>query len=80
METGDGVTLFKDHRFRKDPVGDIHVYRAFWRKEEVYDELHPGFVNPLIAYADLVGTGDTRNLEAAEELLGEELAKYIRED
>jgi hypothetical protein len=80
LEAGDGANLFKDHRFQKDPDGDIHVYRAFWRKGEVYDELHPGFVDPLIAYADLVGTGDTRNLEAAEELLGEELAKYIRED
>jgi hypothetical protein len=56
------------------------VYRAFWRKGEAGDELYPGFVEPLIAYADLVGTGDTRNLEAAEKLLGEELAEYIRED
>ena len=80
LEAGDGANLFKDHRFQKDPDGDIHVYRAFWRKGEADDELYPGFVEPLIAYADLVGTGDTRNLEAAGKLLGEELAEYIRED
>jgi hypothetical protein len=80
LETGNGATLFNEHRFRKDPLGDIHVYRAFWKKEEAIDELETNFVNPLIAYADLVGTGDVRNLEAAEELLGEEFAEFIREN
>lgn len=80
LETGDGAALFNEHRFRKDPDGDIHVYRAFWKKEEAIDKLHENFINPLIAYADLIGTGDVRNLEAAEELLGEELAELIRED
>ena len=80
IETGDGAKLFKDHRFRKDPNGDIHVYRAFWKHAETDDELHTNLVNPLITYADLVGTGDVRNLEAAEDLLGEELAEFIRED
>jgi hypothetical protein len=80
LETGDGTTLFKDHRFRKDPNGDIHVYRAFWKEEEAVNALHTNLVHPLIAYADLVGTGDVRNLEAAEKLLGEEIAEFIRED
>lgn len=80
IETGDGTTLFKDHRFRKDPNGDIHIYRAFWKQNEAINELHTNLVDPLIAYADLVGTGDVRNLEAAEDLLGEELAEFIRED
>jgi hypothetical protein len=80
LETGDGATLFKDHRFRKDPDGDIHVYRAFWKQDEAVDELRTNFVNPLIAYADLIGTSDVRNLEAAEDLLGEEIAEFIRED
>lgn len=80
LEAGDGAKLFKEHHFRKDPKGDIHVYRAFWKKEEAYDEFYPGLVDPLIAYADLVGSGDIRNLEAAEELLGEVLAEFIRED
>jgi hypothetical protein len=80
LETGDGAALFNEHRFRKDPDGDIHVYRAFWKKEEAIDKQHENFINPLIAYADLTGTGDVRNLEAAEQLLGEELAELIRED
>ncbi len=80
LETGDGTNLFRENRFRKDPEGDIHVYRAFWDTVKTYDETYPGLVDPLIAYADLVGTGDVRNLEAADRLLGEELAEYIREN
>jgi hypothetical protein len=80
LEAGDGANLFEENRFRKDPDGDIHVYRAFWGADKTGDKTWPGLVDPLIAYADLVGTGDARNLEAAEELLGEHLAEYIRED
>jgi hypothetical protein len=72
LEAGDGINLFKENRFRKDPDGDIHVYRAFWGADKACDKTWPGLVDPLIAYADLVGTGDARNLEAAEELLGEQ--------
>ncbi len=80
IEKGDGAALFKDHRFRKDPNGDIHVYRAFWKHEEATKALYTHLVNPIIAYADLIGTGDVRNLEAAEDLMEEELAEFIRED
>jgi len=66
LEAGDGATLFKDHRFRKDRNGDIHVYRAFWQQEEAINALHTNLVHPLVAYADLVGTGGVRNLEAPE--------------
>ena len=80
LETGDGARLFQDNRLRKDPYGRIHVYQAFWENDEPNDRNYPGVVNPLITYADLVGTGDTRNLEIAEILLGEELAQFIGED
>jgi len=81
LEAGDGADLFRDYRFRKDPKGDIHVYRAFWstnRNAPKIDEAD--LVNPLITYADLIGTGDIRNLEAAEELLGDEFAGLILEN
>jgi len=80
LEAGDGTQLFKENQFRKDANGDIHVYRAFWHTEKKHEENFPYLVNPLLTYADLVGTGDVRNLEAAEKLLGEGLAEYIRED
>ena len=80
LETGNGAELFKDQRFRKDPNGDIHIYNAFWSKDEALENKYTSLVNPLIVYADLVGTGDIRNLETANELLGKEIAEFIRED
>jgi hypothetical protein len=80
LETGNGAELFRDQRFRKDSNGDIHIYHAFWSKDEALEKKYTNLVNPLIVYADLVGTGDVRNLEAARKLLGEEIAEFIRED
>ena len=75
-----GTDLFKDRQFRKDPNGDIHVFRTFWKEDEQNHPEHPCLVNPIIVYADLIGTGDVRNLEAAEKLLGGELAEFNGED
>lgn len=81
LEDGDGADLFKEYKFKKDPKGDIHVYRAFWSGERNTPKIdETDFVNPLITYADLIGTGDIRNLEAAEELLGDEFAGLILEN
>ena len=80
LETGDGNDLFKNYRFRKDPKGDIHVYRAFWNIDRNTPKIREtDLVNPLITYADLIGTGDIRNLEAAEELTGDEFAGLIHD-
>ncbi|MFT5506630.1 MAG: hypothetical protein ACI8XC_004358 [Gammaproteobacteria bacterium] len=46
---GDGTNLFKESRFRKDPDGDIHVFRAFWGIEKVHAQTYPGLVHPLLA-------------------------------
>lgn len=35
----------------------------------------PGLVNPVLAYADLIATGDTRNFEVARALYGECIAR-----
>ncbi len=80
LEEGTGAPLFKEQRFRKYPDGDIHVYRAFWGSNQREPGESRGLVNPLIVYADLVGTGDPRNLETAEKLYGEALAELIQED
>lgn len=44
----------------------VQVFEKFW--DENYGPTRQGLANPIIVYADLVETGDTRNLEAAERL------------
>ena len=50
----------------------IHLYRRFWPKTtEHLDngyEAEKGLVHPILAYADLMATDDTRNLETAKKL------------
>ncbi|HEX7037303.1 MAG TPA: type IV toxin-antitoxin system AbiEi family antitoxin [Pseudomonadales bacterium] len=36
------------------------------------------YVHPILAYADLIGTGDARNLEVAQKLFDERIARYFR--
>ncbi len=42
--------------------------------------MEPGLVHPVLAYADLIATGDARNIEAARKLYDERIAQFSRED
>jgi hypothetical protein len=74
--------LFQVARLKKAtelPYGDqglVKVYRPFWKKPENYD----GLVHPILAYADLIATGDPRNLETAKIIYDEYIAKYCWEN
>jgi hypothetical protein len=52
------------HRLRADPNGNIEILDAFWQLPKPENE--PDVVPPILAYADLVATNDTRNIEAAQ--------------
>ena len=66
------------NKIKKDPNGDIEILRVFWKFET--DELDKNTVPPLLIYADLLATGDARNIETARMIYEKELNKYIRED
>jgi hypothetical protein len=72
--------MFMDYRFRKDPNGKIHVYQAFWDINQNYQNDDTDIVDPIIVYADLIGTGDVRNIETARILYQNELNEFIKED
>lgn len=63
----------------------IQIYKRFWPKttgnpDNGYKE-EKGLVHPILAYADLVATGDTRNLETAKKLYDQHIYdQFIRED
>lgn len=66
------------HRFKlkKDPHGKIEIFRKFWqfRLEEQGKQTVP---LPLI-YADLLATGNDRNVQTANELRDKKLDRYFR--
>jgi hypothetical protein len=65
-------------RMRKDPNGEIELYKTFWNVE--CDWIDKKIVNPMLVYADLLATGDPRNIETAEMIYEKEIARYLRED
>jgi hypothetical protein len=50
-------------RMRLDPNGNTEILRAFWNLPD--NEKYLNIVPPLLAYADLMATGEGRNLETA---------------
>jgi len=80
--------LLREARLRKastrngDEAGTVLLYRPFWseQRDELDTELSKGLVHPILAYADLVATGDPRNLEVAQRIYDEHIAQYCRED
>lgn len=51
------------------PDGNLALYTAFWAEAlQWYQHTNHSAVPPLVAYADLLETGDSRNLEIAERI------------
>lgn len=64
---GDLPTLNRNLRLIPDTNGNIEVYNTFWP-----EDLHLKYNNaapPLVVYADLMGTNNSRNIEAAKIIL-----------
>ncbi|SDI75680.1 type IV toxin-antitoxin system AbiEi family antitoxin [Paraburkholderia phenazinium] len=63
-------------RLRPDELGDVEILEAFWPPSptEAREPHEPPLVHPLLIYADLVATGDSRNLSTAEQIYDTRLA------
>ncbi len=70
--------LLLRNKLKKDPNGDVEILEAFWQIEYAWP--HSELAPPLLIYADLLATGDTRNIETAKMIYEQELAGLVRED
>ena len=66
------------NRLQRDPEGDIEIIETFWNFEHEWQ--YDCIVHPILIYADLLATGDARNIETAEMIYEQELTRFIRED
>ncbi len=81
------MKLLREARLRKATEGNwqgagvVHIYEPFWpeQNEEMEDTDREGLTPPVLTYADLVATGETRNLEVAGRIYDEYIAKFNRE-
>lgn len=82
------MRLLRDARLRKAPEwtvdapGTVLIYHPFWPAQRRDAGMHTneGLVHPILVYADLVATGEPRNLEVARRIYDEHIAQYCRED
>lgn len=74
--------LLLRQRLRKNPDGDVHVFQTFWLDEP--DQTNrvavPETTDPLLVYADLMGTGDDRNRETAQRIFDGQLGARFSDD
>jgi len=65
-------------KLRKDNDGDVEIREQFWAFDTI--EANQKLVPPLLVYADLIATGDARNIETAKRIYGDYLERHFRED
>ena len=62
------------NRLKKDPNGNLVLMKKFWN----FDNLeHSNITHPVLIYADLLATGDPRNIETANIIYEKEIAGYL---
>ena len=66
--------LMKKCRLVPDPAGNIQVYKAFWKSTS---HSQPKVVSPLLVYADLVLSAESRNRETAQKVYEQYLANIF---
>jgi hypothetical protein len=63
-------------RLRAHATGNVEVLDAFWNFEPDLD--YPDLVPPVLTYADLLATGDGRNVEAAKLIYEQHVEPILR--
>jgi hypothetical protein len=70
--------LLTENRLRKDQTGDVEILEKFWKPPEIWK--HEDLVHPILIYADLLATGNERNIETAKMIYDQHIIQLIRED
>jgi hypothetical protein len=78
VDKGNPEAVLIQNRLKKDPEGDVELLYRFWRSETIVS--HGVTVHPILVYADLMATGNQRNIETAQILYDKHIVQLIRED
>ena len=68
--------LQAQHGLRRDSGGEIELLRRFWKFDE-WEKKNLQTAPPLLVYADLLSTADDRNLETAEIIYEQYIARLV---
>jgi len=70
--------LLLECKLKKDPAGEVEILNQFWDYDENVE--YRDLVHPMLIYADLIATGNQRNIETAKIIYEKYIVQFIRED
>jgi hypothetical protein len=70
--------LLIKNRLKRDPTGDVEILKRFWNPAEIWK--YEDLVHPILIYADLLATGNERNIETAKMIYDQHIVQFVRED
>lgn len=70
-------TFLIENRLQKDPNGDIEILERFWKPAQAPQ--YGDTVHPILVYADLLATGNQRNIETAKVIYERDIVRLVRE-
>jgi len=70
--------LLIKNRLKRDQAGDVEILKRFWKPAEIWK--YEDLVHPILIYADLLATGNERNIETAKMIYDQHIVQLIRED
>lgn len=70
--------LILKNRMQKDPHGNIEILETFWDHQRFNS--NDDMVPPLLVYADLLATGDPRNMENAKIIYEQTIDRLIEDN
>lgn len=68
--------LLIENRLKKDPLGDVEILERFWKQAEAWQ--YNDLVHPVLIYADLLATGNQRNIETAKMIYEQHIVRLIK--
>jgi hypothetical protein len=72
--------LRKADEFAANEAGLVKIFRPFWPMNTTQENSTEGLVHPILVYADLIETGDARNIETARMIYEQYINQYIGTD
>jgi hypothetical protein len=70
--------LLIKNRLKRDQTGEVEILKRFWKPAETWK--FEDLVHPILIYADLLATGNERNIETAKMIYDQHIVQLIRED
>jgi hypothetical protein len=71
-------SLLIENKLKKDNNGNTEILERFWNQNVTWE--HNELVHPILIYADLLATGDPRNIETAKMIYNDHVLRFIREN